>query len=146
MNSTKPKLMLKLQEGDKRPSAEQMANVRAVEQVKGDASKAATFIEGPASWYAVEANRLTTQAAIAGRRFGTDSKVPGYVLVRSGNIEADALKLADVEGAGKVLKLAGAEKYEYAKTAKISEADIAKIGTGPVAKPTAEIAIPEIPM
>lgn len=109
------------------------ANELAIRGVRLNPDQAATFSpDDGGKWFAVKTgNQEATQAALAGRRFGTLSipEIRGYTLVRSADIRRDVLKLKKNPGATKILTRPEAETGEP-EFAPIREEEIAKIGTG----------------
>ena len=122
----------------RKPSAEFIAQTVAVAKVKGDSSAAATVSDTEGKWFAVQANdNRVTQASLAGRRFGTDNQLPGYLLVQSKDIARDAPKITDNPGAVGILTRAGeGDDREYAE---ISAEQITNIKSPGDLKATAEV-------
>ena len=91
-------------------------------------------------WFAAPATNKAT--AELSERFETGPNLPGYTLIRTAEIEALDPKLESIEGAGKVLTISTSTDKLDRLHGEITTAEIEWIGTGPVAKPTAEIVIP----
>jgi hypothetical protein len=123
------------EEVGQKPSPEHIAQAIADAKVRGNQDEAASVSDTEGKWYAVQSGQQQiAQASLAGRRFGTDNPLPGYVLIHSKDISKDAEKINDTPGAVGILTRAGTDQY-----AEISADEIANIKSGSDQEETALI-------